>query len=860
MKFIAKTLFMFVCASCLFTSCGDKSGQTDSVKAAGSGNGTIVDKVIFTVSMDETVALKDVVEGKADVLFTKVSPSILSTLSDTDREKLDIYTIPSGSWSLWLNPIPNKAPYTAKITDGSTVFNPLAIREVRYALNWLISRKKIIDEILLGEGDPMFTPMTPGQPGTYKYNLIPPKLGMTEEGDEKAAITQITEALKKASELPENKGKLVKNGKFWQYNGNDILVKFFMRVDEPTGRLLAGRYIAAQIEKAGIKVERLEWDRSRSSDSVYGANPADYICTMYTEGWGAGATRQWWDVSACQMYAPFYGFMPGASNKNFWNYEHSRLDELGKKGINGQYLEESDYWKGNLEAVEIGLKEAVRIYLCTNNDSFAANKARFNSRMLYGIGDGLNAWSVRSADVKPDTSGPYKGLKVLRVLQHSARGSLFMSAWDPIGKGGFADTYSTVVVGPCSVYGIDESPNTAKDFELACKVNLSSVKTAPKINSDGSMDGNIQVPIEAEEFDTTEKIWKNVPEGRTAAVCSTGKLIDGLYWHHGEPVTIADIRYAAAFEREWITQDGADDKYFDPSLSANMKDDLNTIKGRVFNADGSVTTYKNFFFAPDKIKTALRVGDVTPKAANPGRPTVVPWEIYEAFSEMVVKGAASGTNYNILEGGQGGVEIDVIAPKCVEDVKAKLQEFISEKHIPACLKGFITEDNALKRYKAAIEFIENYGHVYISNGPLMLTEINTTTNSIIGQSFTKYPYKNDFWTKEFSIPMTSIDYVKTVGTPKAGEDMSFEINISEFIYPDNNLEPLAEGSVVLLLQNEDGSETVYTADRKAAGKFTAVIPASDTAKMKTGIPYTVVITAAAGNETPSVKAVKFSIF
>ncbi|HPG87088.1 MAG TPA: ABC transporter substrate-binding protein, partial [Spirochaetales bacterium] len=207
-----------------------------SVTTAQVKNGPIVDKVIYTVSMDQSIAMKDIVEGKADVFFQAVPANILRTLSEAEKAKLDIYAVPSGSWSLMLNPIPNKAPYTWTKSDGVTEFNPFAIREVRYALNWLINRKKLVDEILLGDGEPMFTPMTPGQPGTYRYNLIASQLGMTPTGNERKAIADIDAAMTAASQLPENKGKLVKKGQFWQYNGQDVTIKFLIRVDDPTGR------------------------------------------------------------------------------------------------------------------------------------------------------------------------------------------------------------------------------------------------------------------------------------------------------------------------------------------------------------------------------------------------------------------------------------------------------------------------------------------------------------------------------------------------------------------------------------------------------------------------------------------------
>ena len=859
-----KSILVLLACVFAFASCGgsaEKGSGQSSQTATKHKNGIICDKVIFSVNMDETVALKDVVEGKQDVLFTRVPPAILSTLSDSDRDKLDIYTIPSGSWSLWLNPIPNKAPYTHKLAGGEVVFNPLAIKEVRYALNWLIDRKKIINEVLAGDGDPMFTAMTPGQPGTYRYNLIAIKQGMTDTGDEKLALNMISQALEKASQLPENKGKLVKTDKYWQYEGKDIEVKFFIRVDDATGRLPAGRYIADQIEKAGIKVERLEWDRSRTSDSVYGADPAKYVCTMYTEGWGAGATRRWWDVSVCQMYSPFYGYMPGGATPGYWNYENARLDELGKKGQNGQYLKEEDYWAGNLEATDLGLKEAVRIYLLSTKDSFVANKARFNSRMLYGVGDGLNGWSIRSADVKPDESGQFAGQKVLRVSQHSARGSLFMSSWDPVGRGGFSDSYCAVVTGATHLKEEDEAPHTAEDLEFGCKVDFSSAQIQPKILSDGTVGGDVPVPSDAIIFDTKTKQWVAVGEGLTVSTAVKGRFIEGFYWHHGMPINQIDERYASAFVQDWCIKDGEDDPYYDEPLSSNLLEDLKTSKGAIYHEDGSATYYKNFFFAPDTNRTLTKVGAPSAKAGNPGRPTVVPWEINEALAEMVVHGAASGTVYNFLESGQGATEVDVVSPPCVKDIKAKIEEFLKEKHIPVYIKGLpgVDEEYVTKRYQATLDFINKYGHAYIGNGAIMLTKIDTDTNSIIAESFDKFPYKSDYWINKLSIPMSLIDYIKAPNNAKPGEVAEFEINVSQFMYPNNETTPLIKGNVLLRLQNEDGSESVFTAEKISDGKFKATIPSDKTAELKSGTTYIVVVTSSVNEETPAVATTKLSM-
>lgn len=818
-------------------------------------NGPIVDKVIYTVSMDQSLAMKDIVEGKSDVFFQAVPPNILRTLGEADKAKLDIYAVPSGSWSLMLNPIPNKAPYTWTKTDGTTEFNPFAIREVRYALNWLINRKKLVDEILLGDGDPMFTPMTPGQPGTYRYNLLASKLGMTATGNERKAIADIDAAMTAASNLAENKGKLVKKGAFWQYNGKDISIKFLIRVDDPNGRLPAGRYIADQIEKAGIRVERLEWDRSKSSTLAYYSNPADLSWHMYTEGWGAGATRAWWDVTVSQMYAPYYGNMAGGADPANWNYTNDRIDELGKKGMNGQFLTEKEYWDGNLEATELGLKDSARIYLASQFDKFIANKARFNARMAYGLGDGLNGWSIRTADVKADASGQ----KVLRVLQYSARGTLFMSSWDPVGVDGFSDVYSGAISDPCSDPSYFESPNNAADTPLRTKYDVKAVKTAPKIKDDGALGGTLPVPATAELYDSATRTWKQVGPGKTTAVVATGSYTGGK-WHSGEPITIADIRYAYAFPVEWATKDGEGDKYFDDSYSAFYAPALAPNQGFVFNKDGSVTSYVDFFFAPELNRTVATVAAVSVKAGNPGRQTVTSWDVYEALALLVAEGSKSGTVYSFTSS-DAVTEVDVVAPKCVADIKAKMEDMLAKQWVPASLKGIVTPAQAAQRYKATLAFINKYGHAYVSNGPFMISKVDTATNSVTLDAFRDYPYKSDYWPKFFRQEITRIDNVKAPVTPSKTRDAVFEISASSYIYPNTATVPLtAKAKVELRLQLPDGTEKVYAGKFAKPGIFNATIPAKDLAALKSGTAYTVVVISSFSTEAPSVVPTSLVLF
>ena len=146
-------LAIVTAAALALAGCGGGAGAGAGV--AKGDTGPIVDKIIIDVRMDQSIAAKDTVEGKTDIFAYGMDASVFFGLPQADREKLSVYPVPSGSWSYLMNPIPNQAPYVWKTKTGKEYFNPLAIREVRYAINWLIDRKKIVDEILLGGGEPV---------------------------------------------------------------------------------------------------------------------------------------------------------------------------------------------------------------------------------------------------------------------------------------------------------------------------------------------------------------------------------------------------------------------------------------------------------------------------------------------------------------------------------------------------------------------------------------------------------------------------------------------------------------------------------------------------------------------------------
>lgn len=829
--------------------------------------GPILDKIVFDAKTQEDIGLKDVAAGRSDLWNYGTSGAAFKALPDEVKSKLDVYGVTGvQTLSILMNPYPNAAPYTVATRDGKTLFNPFAIREVRYALNFLINRKQIIDEIMVGAGLPMYTGVTPGQPNSSQYGLIASRLGFTPSGNEKKALADIDAALKAAAALPENKGRLARSGPWWTFDGEPVSVKFLIRVDDPTLRLPEGRYIADQIEKSGIRVERLEYDRVKARSLWGQSDPKEYGWNLYTEGWNGGQTYAYWETSISQMYAPWFSNMPGQGNGAFWNYQNAELDKLTSDASNGRVKDAADYYGKLFKAVEIGLKEAVRVFIAAQTTYLAGNKARFNNRMVYGLGDGLDKWSMYTADVKPEKDGT----KVLRMSAFSARGSLFMSSWDPIGPNGFADIYSSVIIKELSDQEAEANPVTGVSMPL--RASWTGVSSKIDIAADGRVMGKIPVPVDAVLWNAQDQKWESgliyadlkgngtaFGYTKTDAITAFSKATFSFKfgkWHHGRPVSINDYRYALALPYDVSFKKGPDDRVYEEEYASTVNPSLVRSKGIVFNKDGSITTYGDVNYPMDQNQLAgLLCPSLMVAGANYG--TVVAWEILEAVKGIVSEGNASHTAYS-YNSNADFTEVDLLSQKCVVDLKAKLREFIDAERVPAALRGFMTPAEAVRDYKLALDFVEKHGHGYISNGGFILESFDPANNTgvLVANRDPSYPYAKGYFAKALAGSFARIDAIK-VPMYKKGADLTVGVTVSQVAFPANMSRPAVRANVKVTLVGD--TQTVTIARLVKPGSFEAVIPREALSGLAPG-SYTLIGEASLGAEGGAVDTASLIVF
>ena len=149
--------------------------------------------------------MQQVKAGNLDTYFYRIPLEVVSDVKT--NPSLKIYERTAGSIGILLNPAPTKNPNT---------INPFQFRQVRYALNYLINRDFIVDEVLKGYGTPMIDPF-----GIYSpeyLNVIDTVESFSFRYNPQLAEKLISDAL-----LHAGASKIA--GK-WMFKGHTITVKY----------------------------------------------------------------------------------------------------------------------------------------------------------------------------------------------------------------------------------------------------------------------------------------------------------------------------------------------------------------------------------------------------------------------------------------------------------------------------------------------------------------------------------------------------------------------------------------------------------------------------------------------------------
>jgi len=680
--------------------------------------GPAAERLIFRAFNVDRAPL-DLKAGQMDLYLFPIKTAAAQELRG--QQGVRLYQAPATALSLILNPAP--AP------QGQ--LNPFSIKEVRQAMQYLVNREFIARDIYRGAALPMVTHLSPRDFDFLSIYDIDRGSGIRYAPEQ--ARDQIAQAMRKV-------GAELVGGK-WQFKGQPIRLKFIARVEDE--RREVGDLIRAELEKAGFTVAMSYQTFAPAVLTVYSGDPKALEWNLYTEGWGRGAPSRYDDGSINSSYAPWLGNMPGWQQGGFWQYENKDLDELGKKLFRGEFKSQDERNQLYRRMTQIGLDESVRIWLVTAVNSFPANSN------LTGITEDIvagprNPYALREAYIPGKDQVTVGNLWVWTER----------TTWNPIG--GFGDVYSSEIFRNMADPPLRNHPFTGEVQPFRADFKVDTAGPNNKLN----------IPNDAVVWDAGSGKWASV----AASAKATSKVTFDYSryfksrWHHGQPISMADVIYSIAqgFDLAY----NPDKAKVEVALAVTSRPLLETFKGfRVVDANKLEVYVDYWHFEPSQIAAYASPSGLS-----------MPWEILAAMDDVVFKQRKAG--YSDTAAARYDVPwLSLVMDKDARLVLRTLREFASNNYVPEGVfqvagKSLVSPQEAKARYQAAMDWFNKYGHLVISQGPFFLAKYDPPAQYAELRAFRDetYPYKpgNFYLGDAPDLSITKVDAPK-VSLGKAAE-------------------------------------------------------------------------------------------
>jgi peptide/nickel transport system substrate-binding protein len=736
--------------------------------------GSYINQIRFIQYLDENVALQQVKAGNLDTYFYRIPLEVVSDIKTSPN--LKIYERTAGSIGLLLNPAPAKDPNS---------INPFQFRQVRYALNYLINRDFVVDEILKGYGTSMIDPF-----GIYSPEYL--NVIDTVESFNFRYNPQFAEKVISDTLIHAGASKVV--GK-WMFNGSPITVKILIRSDD-TQRQSVGELISSELEKIGITVKKDFGDLNKANSIVYGSDPQDFQWQIYTEAYaGTSAFVKYNPVMISQMYAPYFGNMPGGQNPSFWHYQNATLDDLAQKIQFSNFTSEEARNDLVRNATKYGIQESVRIFVASNTVPYVASSTLKGLVNDFGAGITSKLSLINAQPTK-------KGSMDIGVKQ------IYQGAWNNVA--GCKDAYCTDIYGAVSDGATFRNPYTGDVIPM--REQWIDISTA-------GPSGRIKVPTDTRTWDPSTQQWKNASDDTTAKSKVTYKILFSK-WHNGIPMDKSDLIYSQYFFFQWGANKSQGNPTFDPEFTSQAEIAVPLVKGFKFISSDEIQSYVDFWHYDKK-----EIADFASVWASE------PWDITAATERLVTAGKFAYSK------GQATVKnvdwLSLLIADHANMIKTELQKMKDENFVPNALKGIVSVDGAKKRYDASISWISAHQNAVVGNGPFYLDSYNPSGGIIILKAFRdpSYPFEQGHWSVYEHPKLANIDKVQAPRFVKLGQPINIQINVKVDGQPSNNV------SINYFMSNKEGriiSHGIAKSTPATVGIFQVNLLANETSKISVG--------------------------
>ncbi len=634
------------------------------------------------------------------------------------------------------------------VFDGTGKLNPFAVPRIREAMNYLVDRDFISQEIYGGLASPRYMAITNAFPDYARLVDIVRQLELEyAHNPDKAAeiINEEMEAL--GAELVDG---------VWNYEDEPVEVIFLIRTEDERKEI--GDYVSTMLEDLGFSVVRDYKTSSEASPIWIGTDPNEGMFHIYTGGWITTAisrdqagnfdffyTNRGLPFPLWQAYTPSEEF--DAMSEKLDLRDFTTMDE--RRELFGDVL-------------ALSMQDSVRVWL-VNQLGFTAYRDDVSvSTDLAGGLNGARLWpyTLRRA-------GEEGGILTI------AMPSMLPEPWNPVAGSNWI--YDTMLIRATADLGAMPDPFTGLQWPQRFERAEVTVKEGLPVGSthdwvDLTFAEQIEVPEDAWlDWDAVEQQFVTVgdlhPDGLTANLKSVvyypGDLSD-LTWHDGSPISLADVVLGMITTFDLAKEESA---VFDEAQVPSLNNFQSHFRGyRIAQTSPLVIEYYSDQYTLD---AELNVANFFPGT---------PWH---SLAVGLLAEAAGDLAFSSDKADANEVEwMSYIAGPSIEILQGHLESAAADGHIPyaSTLGDYISADEADARWANLSAWYEDKGHFWVGNGPFYLEKAFTTEKTVQLIRVESFPDASSKW-EGFDTPMIAEVSVDGPARVTSGDEAIFEVMI-----------------------------------------------------------------------------------
>ncbi len=766
--------------------------------------GPWVDRIVMVEEESQEAAVKRIQAGEIDVFaFTCDDANVFQTVKADPNLS---YAQSFGTYNeLTFNPV------GPEFTDGR--LNPFSNPKIREAMNWLVDRNYIVQEILSGLAVAKYLPITSAFPDYARYvadvRRLEAKYAYNPD-KAKEVITQEMQAM--GAELVDGK---------WQYKGNPVTLIFIMRVEDE--RKTIGDYVANQLETIGFTVDRQYKTRTEASPIWVQSNPADGLWHIYTGGWITTEV----DRDQGDNFSFFYTPRDYPIPLHQAYTPSPEFDEVALKLRNNDFKTMEERNELFVKAMDLAMQDSVRVWL-VDQVSFAPYKK--DIAVTYDL-----AGSISGAALWPYTirrEGQEGG--TIKIAQPG----LLVDPWNPVAGSNWI--YDMMPIRATADWGVISDPYTGLAWpqrveraELYVKEGLPVIKTLDWV--DLQFVPEIEVPADAwvdwdaanQKFITAgEKYTQPVTANIKAVVYYPKDMFQTVKWHDGSNISVADF---VMFMIMAFDPAKPESPIFDEAQVPNLEAFLAHFKGvKIVSTDPLVIETYDDTFQLDAERSIYTSG--------------INWFPFYTYGPGawhnvglgVLADAAKELAFSADKADALQIEwMSYVSGPSLEILKKHLDQAVASNFTPytPTLSAYLTPEEVQTRWANLKRWYAEQGHFWIGTGPFYLDKVFPVEGTLTLLRNEAYPDLATKWAG-FAEPKLAVVEIDGPGTVKIGSEATFDVYVTfkDAPYPQAEI-----GQAKYLLFDAKG-ELVATGEATAVedGKYQIVLSAEVTGKLEAG--------------------------